>query len=63
MTDKTKELEKYKIRKKGEIEVLKCFLYKAIGGDMLSIHVYDTITKRVYAGILDVSSYRKEEIK
>ena len=55
--------EKYDIRKRGEIEVLKAFLYKTCIGDCLSVHLYDKITKKVYAGNIHLSSYKKEEIQ
>ena len=61
--NKDKETKKYSIRKKKELEIIKVFLYKAYGGDMLSIHIYDKITKKVYAGNIGISSWKKEEIE
>ena len=55
--------DKYKIRTKKEIELLKAFLYKGLYGDFMSVHIYDKITKKVYVGNIEVSSYKKEEIK
>lgn len=58
------EKEKYnRLRKKKEIEFLKAFLYKSYGGDCLSIFVYDTISKKVYAGNIHASSWKKEDLK
>jgi hypothetical protein len=58
-----KQKLKYKIRDKKEIEVIKAFLYKAIGGDTMHIAVYDTITKKMYIGNISQSSYSKDDFK
>ena len=59
-----KELKrKYDLRREGEIEVIKSFLYKALYGDCLNIFVYDKITKKVYAGNLSEAGYSKKELK
>ena len=58
-----KDSIKYNIRKKEDIEVIKSFLYKGYGGDYLSVHIYDKITKKVYAGNVHVSSWTKKEIE
>ena len=55
--------DKYNIRNISEIQVLKAFLYKGYGGDIMSIHIYDKVTKKVYVGNIGLSSYKKEEIK
>ena len=58
-----KQTEIYDIRKKRDIEVIKAFLYKSYGGDVFSIQIFDKITKKVYAGTIHISNWKKEEIK
>ena len=57
-----KTTDKHDLRKKKDLEILKSFLYKGYGGDILSIHVFDRITKRVYAGNIHISNWKREEI-